>query len=171
MNWLMSEESRKLNPGGLLVALGFFIFGAVIVAGYFGRTIPVFGQNLFIPILMILVGRAMSRRSRSQTASPPHPVPQTQRRPPARSAPPPPRSLTNRPEASTPTPPDEIVVAPMPTPKREAPPAPRAAQVKRPDPVHYPMPAKIERARSEAARPKTSAEMIAEAKERLKKKG
>lgn len=192
----MADENRKANPGALLAALGFLIFGAVIVAGYFGRRIPFFGENFFLPILMIFAGRAMSRRAKRKDTSGPQPIPQNRPRSATRQSPPP-RSLSARTDPLT-TPAPDMVVAPAPMPpppaldepeprpmRRQPSPEPRRVdpvhypttgrvakapemEPKRADPVHYPTTGRVSKGPESGVKPKSSAEMVAEAKKRLR---
>ncbi len=159
------ERSRGPNPGSLLAALGFLIFGAVLAAGFFGRRIPFFSENLFLPILMIFVGRAIARRSRSRadrepspTMAPPHRTPTAP--PPTRRPAPPRPSEATVPRSKTET--EEAPASPRPTTSRPA---------KQPDeelpPVVASRPLRKAGTPKSGYQPKTSEEMIAEAKERL----
>lgn len=187
MNTLMSEDGRSVR-GNILVTIGFLLFALAIfgpIAGIPRNPISDFVEDLvLLPVIMIFVGRSMQRRAKRQkteagtSGAPttggnpgwmeegrlptledmlrPKPVPvlrtpQSASRQPAKApstAPEPPAVTQPRPSAPATMP------AGVPVPYVSG---ARAIQ------PHYPKP-------GEGPRPKTSEEMIVEAKRRLNEK-
>jgi hypothetical protein len=189
-------EDRRGLPGAVITSIGLVLF----FLGVFGSDLPWAPDNLFLPIVLIFLGRAISRRQKEAqrrdgvapkpgrpaqsepvvvTSSPPPPEPVVEP-PPRRQAPrvkeEPRRERVIEPVVDEPPP---VVVPPIVVPERRS----SAEQ------IAYPASSKRDggavypetggRSAQSMARPapsapshriKTSDELLAEAKERLKKK-
>jgi hypothetical protein len=153
-----------------LVGIGIAIFAFVLLARALdwrlGPVLSFFEGNLFLPIILVLVGRGMMRRARLPSTT--VPIPRQPRAPAPKPAPRPVERPTTTPQVADfpeltptlapPTPPPATAPRHSPAPPRPGaePPKPMARHLPEPGP-HPPV-----------AHPgKTSEEMIAEAKRRL----
>jgi hypothetical protein len=158
----MEEEGRR-RPGALFVGIGVAILMLVVASNVFGwRLGPLtsfFEDAILLPVVMILVGRALNRRARrSPSDFPPQPMPRTSA-PPRRQPEPPPKAPT--PPVTTQLPPAPPVVSESKPPTVGAETRPAMTTPRPPAAVAQSgNPHEVHRARS-------SAEMIAEAKRKL----
>jgi hypothetical protein len=151
------DDERGRSPGRILVVIGVLVFAFVILANVLdwrlGPILGFFEDNLFLPVILIFVGRLINRRAKRQAAEPEQP-PLTGRRPAPPPFPPLPGDYPTQPKA----------------------PPPKAAEPKSPAPAEEPVgpiavPPKAHPTTSHTTPVvKTSAEMIAEAKRRMSEK-
>ncbi|MCI0679680.1 MAG: hypothetical protein L0Z63_11655 [Actinobacteria bacterium] len=151
---MMNDQPRR-RPGSALIALGIVILALIVASNVLGWRIPGFLEDaILLPIVLIFVGRALNRRGRRAE------IPQPS--PPQRGIPPFPQE---RPR-STPPP----VESPRPV-ERTAPiPAERPAPPSAPAEPAIPVstePPPTPRPPTTGSRPRSSAEMIEDAKRRL----
>jgi hypothetical protein len=148
---------------GLGIAIFVFVFLARALDWRLGPFLGFFENNLFLPIILVLVGRGMMRRSRQQgpstVAIPRQPRPPA---PPPRPRPvePPAYQIPDFPELTPAPAPPAPAPTPQPTPRQT--PTPHRPATEPTRPVAGPA-----KPGAESHHGKSSEEMIAEAKRRL----
>jgi hypothetical protein len=174
-------DNNGSAPGAILVTIGVVMFAFVLIANALALpTNPVLRllqEFIFVPIILIFAGRAMQRRAKRGTAPEPAPVRtpttqqqrSTQRRAQQQAGPVPERRPRTEPDLTL----EEILrgesdVVPIPPPKSPA--RPRGARTgSAVDRSHEAIQPKSSQSYRDSFQPKTSAEMIAEAKRRLRR--